>query len=131
MGDTSLGPPRATPASPHHKSGSKGPQQPVSGGETQPCATNRAEERLPLTREQAGRQGSKERALTPYSWTRPPGVPGGGAVKESREESRKPGRKLRVKKSAAPSRCLCGFFIKGQDNCQHQTFISFLNIVLS
>lgn len=109
-------------------------RQPQAGG-PRLRATTGGEERLPLTGQRAGRQGSKERALTPRARMNPPGVPSGdgGTAKESSEEGRKPGKEwyLRGEKSAAPSCSLYGFFVKGQDNCQHQTFISLLNIVLS
>lgn len=60
----------------------------------------------------------------------PLGVPAGSTAKETTEDSKERYRGGGGSNQLPPSHSLYCFFIEGQDNCWHQTFISFLNIAV-
>lgn len=73
-------------------------------------------------------RGEQGKGTYPLCLTAPLGVPAGGTAKESTEGSKE--WYWGESNQLPPSHSLYSFFIEGQDNCWHQTFISFLNIAV-
>lgn len=76
----------------------------------------------------SGEKGEQGKGTYPLCLMAPLGVPAGGTAKESTGDSKE--WYWGESNQLPSSHSLYGFFIEGQDNCWHQTFISFLNIAV-
>lgn len=101
-------------------SSSRGPGSRAQAGESRPCGHSRGSEQ--------GEGGARKGKLTSCAWKAPLGLPAGGTAKDSTQDSKE--WCWGESNQLPPSRSLYSFFIEGQDNCWHQTFISFLNIAV-
>lgn len=117
----------------HHSSvRNMGTQQPAlalaqAEGLSATGAGSRAQAGGSRPRGHSGRRVSKERELTPVS----DGSTGGPCWRHGQESTEDSKSGIGGESNQLPpSHSLSSFFIEGQDNCWHQTFISILNIAV-